>query len=68
MRVTVKKWGNSLGVVLPKEIVQKEGIRESEVIEVKIERKPHVRELFGAFKFSKSTQEIKDEIRRGWKD
>jgi len=64
-----KKWGNSLGITIPKEIVKKEGItlRDELVINIRKKRdKESVKNLFGTFKFSQSTQEIKDELRKGW--
>jgi antitoxin component of MazEF toxin-antitoxin module len=60
-----RKWGNSLGVVLPREVVRKEKIRPREKVRLLIIRdnKP-LREIFGAVKWGKSAQEIKDSIRR----
>ena len=69
VKVTARKWGNSIAVVIPWEIVNNERITENEEIIIKFERKrPKVKDLWGKFplKFKKSTQEIKDEIRRGW--
>ncbi|MBS3077490.1 AbrB/MazE/SpoVT family DNA-binding domain-containing protein [Candidatus Pacearchaeota archaeon] len=68
IKVTAKKWGSSLGVVLPKEIVEAKRIKENKeiIIEVKDVR-PKAGELFGLLKgWEKSGQEIKDEMRKGW--
>jgi len=48
IKVTAKKWGSSLGVVLPKEIVEAKRIKENKeiIIEVKDVR-PKAGELFG---------------------
>lgn len=62
-----KKWGNSLGVILPKEITEKEHIKESEKIKFIIIRdgSKALKETFGIAKgkIKKSAQQIKDEIR-----
>jgi len=64
----VRKWGNSLGVVLPNEIVKKNGLKEGSVIEVFIPQKSKIslEKVFGTAKFKKSTQQLKDEMRAGW--
>ena len=59
----VRKWGRSLGVVIPKEKIEKEGIKENETITLLIAKRTNVlKETFGTFKFKKSTQEMLDEI------
>lgn len=69
IKVITRKWGNSIAVVIPRDIIDKEGIKEDEEIVVRVEkRRPLVGELFGKFprKSKKSAQEIKDELRAGW--
>lgn len=58
----VKKWGNSFGVLLPKEIVRKEGLRENSQVHVIIVRQTNVlKKTFGSFSRLKiSGQEVKD--------
>lgn len=61
----VRKWGRSFGVVIPKEKIRNEGIRENETIKLMIAKKTNVmKETFGTFKFRRSTQEILDESNR----
>lgn len=61
----VRKWGRSFGVVIPKEKIRNEGIRENETIKLLIAKKTNVlKETFGTFKFKRSTQEILDESDR----
>ncbi len=63
-----KEWGDSLGVVIPKEIVEEEGIKPKKKITVFVMgKKPNLRKIFGTLKFKKSAQEIKNEMRKGWK-
>lgn len=59
----VRKWGRSFGVVIPKEKIKEEGIKENESITLLIGKKTNVlKETFGTFKFKKTTQEMLDEI------
>lgn len=64
----VKRWGNSLGVIIPSEAVEARRLKENEnikIIIVKDSRKA-LRETFGIGKgkITKSGQEFKDEARR----
>lgn len=67
--VKPRKWGNSIGIAIPKDIVEKEKITLKDDLVVDIRKKRNVEEVkkfFGKFKFSQSTQQIKDEMRKGW--
>ena len=67
IKAIAKKWGSSIAVIIPKEIVNKKKIKEHEEITIEIKRKPLAGELFGKFQnWKKPTQQIKDEMRRGW--
>jgi len=63
-----KKWGNSLGVTIPKEIIEKEGISEKTdvVFLVRKKGKKSIGDTFGTLHFEKSTDEIMKEIDEGW--
>ena len=64
-----RKWGNSLGITIPNKIVEEENITLKDELVVDIRKKDGLREirgLFGKFKFKKSAQQIKDEMRKGW--
>jgi hypothetical protein len=55
----VREWGRSLGVVLPKEIVAKEGISKDDKVSIIIGRRSDaLRKTFGTLKFSKSTERL----------
>ncbi|MBI2972018.1 MAG: AbrB/MazE/SpoVT family DNA-binding domain-containing protein [Candidatus Aenigmarchaeota archaeon] len=57
----VKKWGNSLGIVIPREQAQKGNVRENQVVKVLIVPKKTVRvkDLYGKFtEWKKSTERI----------
>ena len=61
----VRKWGRSFGIVIPKDKIKKEGIRENETVRLLIGKKTNVlRETFGTMKLKRSTQEILDESDR----
>ncbi len=64
----VKKWGNSIGIIIPSEIAIAKKIKENQDISVIIleDSKKILEETFGSLKgkLKKSSQEIKDEIRR----
>ena len=71
MEITVKpkRWGNSLGITIPKTIVEEEKISLKDELIVDIRRKrdtERIKSLFGRFKFRESTQEIKDRMKKGW--
>jgi len=61
----VRKWGRSFGVVIPKDKIMKEGIKENDTINLLIGKKSNVlRETFGTMKFKKSTEEMMKETDR----
>ena len=65
--VKTRKWGSSIGVVLPKEVVDKVGIKPDETIRIDIRKPVKVKDVFGMFpNWKRNTQEIKDELRAGW--
>ena len=64
-KLKVKRWGNSLGVVLPKALVEEEKIIEGEEVEISVRKVSDVRVLRGKYPF-KDLQHEKDEMKRGW--
>ena len=61
-----RKWGNSLGVTLPKEVIEKEHIKEHEEIRILILKQDRtLKRTFGMAKgkWKKTAQRIKDELR-----
>lgn len=47
--VQVKEWGNSLGIIIPKEIIEHDGLNKGDTIKVDIIKRNR-RDGFGAFK------------------
>jgi len=67
MRTKVRKWGNSLGIVIPKEVAEAGGIRPGDEVSTEIRKVSDMTEVFGSLRgWKKSAQEIKDEARKGW--
>ena len=68
IKVIAKRWGSSLGVIIPKEVVEAKKIREHDEIILEVKKRPLAKEFFGRLKgkLKKSGQELKDEARRGW--
>ena len=59
-----RKWGNSLGIIIPKEEVENLNLRENQTIVVEITKKENpLKELFGFGKLKKPTEELLKEIR-----
>jgi len=63
-----RKWGSSIGVVVPKEIVEEVGIKPDETVFLDLRKPVKVNDLFGMFPRTsgKTAQQIKDELRKGW--
>lgn len=60
-----KKWGNSIGVIIPSDAVERLNIKPEEEIVMEITKKGNVlREMFGKAKFKVSTEKILKEVRK----
>lgn len=64
--VVVKKWGNSMAVILPKDFLEKMSIHENDKINIEIIKKADLTDVFGSLKRTMSGQEFKDFARKGW--
>ena len=59
IEVRTRKWGNSVGIVIPNETIEKLSLKPEEQIIIEIIKKENVlKELFGALKFSKTAKEL----------
>ena len=65
---TLREWGRSIGVVVPKEAIEKEHLKAGDTVKFLLVRKTNaLRETFGTFKFKKSTDQMLKEIdKEGW--
>ena len=60
-----KQWGNSIGVIIPKDIIREKNIKPEEEILINIEKKRSIlKELFGALCFKKSAKILLEESRK----
>ncbi len=62
-----RKWGNSIGTTIPQEAVEKEKIKPNDKIIISVRKVTPIQKLFGTWKTKKTAQQIKDEIKKGWK-
>lgn len=63
----VRKWGNSLGVTLPKELVERQNIKEGDVLSLPVViKKADLSDVFGIAKSKESGQKFKDRVKKGW--
>lgn len=65
IEVKTKKWGNSIGIVIPVETTNKLGLKPEEEIIIEIEKKGNVlKELFGRAKFKKPAKKMIEDFRK----
>ena len=64
LKTKTKKWGNSIGILIPKEAIRKENIKPDQEITVLISAKPITKgkDIWGTMKFKKSTEELMREV------
>lgn len=61
-----RKWGNSIGISIPKDVIKKANIKPDRELRIFIQdKKVDLSKVFGTLKIEKPTQEILDEIRKG---
>lgn len=69
LELKTKKWGSSLGIIIPRNIVVKEQIDAGQKIIVEIKKKPKMSDIFADLSnWTRSTDEIKKEMKEGWKE
>ncbi len=66
IRARVRRWGSSLGIVVPSEVVKELRLKAGDEAIVEIDR-AGIEEAFGSLKdWAVDPQKLKDELRRGW--
>ncbi len=65
---TTRQWGSSLGVIIPKGVVDAEHIRPNEKIRITLQKTILAQDIWdiGPIKSTESTQDIIDELKKGW--
>jgi len=66
IKTSVRKWGDSVAIIIPKRLAEKERIRPEDRVVVSINKEMDLSDLFGKLKIKKSAQELKDESRESW--
>ena len=61
-----RKWGSSIGFIIPKEIVEKEKIKPHSKVVFEIIKVSDISDTFGKLKRKISGQELKNRARAGW--
>ncbi len=63
----IKAWGNSLGIVIPRELIIKEDLQENDEVKITISKNNTLEGFFGKGKGIKiNAQKMKDEARQEW--
>ena len=63
--VKTKQWGNSIGIIIPKDLVNDLSLVPGEEVAIEISKKQNVlKELFGALNWGKDKQKVLKEVRK----
>lgn len=62
----IKKWGNSLAIVIPREVVEQQHLKVNERIGLSIFKRADLVGIFGTLPRKMSGQKMKDMAREGW--
>ena len=64
IKTKLKKWGNSIGIVIPKDIIKKRNLKPDQEVTVTIQDKPFTKgkDIWGTMKFTKSTEQLMREV------
>ena len=64
----IRRWGNSFGILIPKDFIKKRNFSENENVLVDLKKKKNLQELFGICSFKRPVKEIMREIKDGYDD
>ena len=66
VEAVARKWGNSIGISLPRDVIERADIKLNRELKLFIpEKKVDLTKVFGALKIKQPTQKILDEMREG---
>ncbi|MBI2137299.1 AbrB/MazE/SpoVT family DNA-binding domain-containing protein [Candidatus Woesearchaeota archaeon] len=66
MVVKARKWGDSVGIILPKRVIAGSGIKPDDILRVEVFKEADFSDLFGTLERRVSGQRFKDMAREGW--
>lgn len=67
VKARIREWGNSLGIIIPREKVVEAGLAKGQEITVDVKATNPVKAAFGSLKGWKlDAQKVKDELRKEW--
>jgi antitoxin component of MazEF toxin-antitoxin module len=68
VEVKLKKWGNSMAVIVPNKLVEEKHLKENDKILIEVVKEADLSDIFGSLKSKKriSGQKFKDLAREGW--
>ncbi len=63
-----KQWGNSIGITIPREVIEKEKISPKRRVKFLVvgTEMDNLKKAFGSLKLKKETQKVMDEIDAGY--
>jgi len=66
LKVRLRKWGNSFGIVVPQKVVVEEKVKEGDEVTILFKKEGGnvLRESFGTFKFKKPINKLLKEVDR----
>jgi len=64
---TVRRWGNSLGIVLSRDVITEKHLKEDDVVLVEVVKRADFGDIFGSLRRKASGQRFKDLARAGWR-
>lgn len=62
----LKKWGNSLAIIIPKDEIREKNLSENDRVKIEISKEADFSDVFGTLKTKTTGQEFKDEVKKGW--
>ena len=64
IKAKTRKWGNSIGVIIPKEVIKEQNIKPDQEVTLMISKKQITKgkDIWGTLKFKKSTEELMREV------
>ena len=66
MTTRIRRVGNPLSVVIPADRAKAERIAEGDIVQIEVQKKVRIEDLFGSLKSRRTSQNAKDEARSGW--